>query len=244
MFAHRSTRLLLLTRFLLLAVSSATLAGCDLRTATTTAPPAAPTTVIPAPSMGGSGAYGYGVTPDQIKFHDNVQSNATADASPGGLQFVGTQGEPLDLKSFEGKKNLVVVVTRGGVTPPCVYCSTQTSRLIAQYGEIAKRDAEVVVVFPVVSAADKVKYDAFTAALSREIKGSGSQKPIPFPIVIDVDLKATSQLNIRGDLAKPATYILDKDGKVRFAYIGAHLADRPSVKAILDQLDAFQQSAP
>ena len=45
------------------------------------------------------------------------------------------------------------------------------------------------------------------------------------------------RLGIRADLALPSTYILDRDGKVRLAYVGATLTDRPSVKAMLDQLD-------
>ena len=52
-----------------------------------------------------------------------------------------------------------------------------------------------------------------------------------------IDLTAVDALGIRADLSKPATYILDKQGEVRFAYVGRDLADRPSVKALLDQLD-------
>ena len=68
-------------------------------------------------------------------------------------------------------------------------------------------------------------------------------KKIPFPIVLDVELKAVNQLGIRKDLSKPATYILDKQGQTRFAYVGDSLADRPSVKALLDQLDALNKDA-
>ena len=64
---------------------------------------------------------------------------------------------------------------------------------------------------------------------------------IPFPVVLDIELKAVDQLGIRKDLSKPATYILDKQGQVRFAYVGESLADRPSVKALLEQLDALNK---
>lgn len=58
-----------------------------------------------------------------------------------------------------------------------------------------------------------------------------------FPVVLDVELKAVDRLGIRKDLSKPATYIIDRDGRVRFAYVGANIADRPGVDAIVAQLD-------
>ena len=65
---------------------------------------------------------------------------------------------------------------------------------------------------------------------------------VPFQILLDEDFKAVDHFGIRGDLAKPATYILDKEGKVRFAYVGTSTADRPSLKALLKQLDAINGS--
>jgi peroxiredoxin len=59
--------------------------------------------------------------------------------------------------------------------------------------------------------------------------------------VLDVELKAVDQLGIRKDLSKPATYVIDKEGKLRYAYVGKTLADRPSVKAILAELDQINR---
>ena len=53
---------------------------------------------------------------------------------------------------------------------------------------------------------------------------------------VDVELKVVDQLGIRKNLSKPATYILDKEGNVRFAYVGQGVEDRPSVDAIIQQL--------
>ena len=62
---------------------------------------------------------------------------------------------------------------------------------------------------------------------------------LPFPLLLDENYQNIEKLGIRGDQAKPSTYIIDKQGKVRFAYVGATTADRPSIKALLDQLDAL-----
>src|SRR5262245_14868787 len=55
------------------------------------------------------------------------------------VKFVDVDGKETNLESFHGKKNVVVVVTRGHTRPICIYCTTQTSRLVAQYDEISRR---------------------------------------------------------------------------------------------------------
>src|SRR5207249_7231627 len=105
----------------------------------------------------------------------------------------------------------------------------QTSRLISQYDEFSKRNAEVLLVFP-----GPKDY------LGRFIKNAETESDhqrTPFPVLLDENFAAVDKLGIRGQLAKPSTYIIDKAGQVRFAYVGATLSDRPSVKALLKQLD-------
>ena len=65
---------------------------------------------------------------------------------------------------------------------------------------------------------------------------------VPFPVLLDVALKGVDALGIRKDLSKPATYILDAQGRLQFAYVGNTLADRPSVQALLEQLDKINQT--
>ncbi|MBC7854025.1 MAG: redoxin domain-containing protein [Pirellulaceae bacterium] len=183
-----------------------------------------------------------------IKFKDQAESNTqTKSAELGDLSFVDSVGKQVDLAAYRGKSNLVLVVTRGLVgtekpnaTPSpydgniCTFCSTQTSRLIANYSKFKQRNAEVLVVFPIARKSDSGRLEKFAA----RVQGAGkTAAAAPFPLLLDVDLRAVDALGIRADLSKPATYILDKQGEVRFAYVGQSLSDRPSVKALLDQLD-------
>jgi peroxiredoxin len=115
-----------------------------------------------------------------------------------------------------------------------MYCSGQTSRLIANYKEFTKRGAEVLLVIP----GPKDKVDKFLAGARKE----ADDKAVPFPVLLDVDFQAVNRLGIRAELAKPSTYILDKQGQVRFAYVGNSITDRPSIKAMLQQLDAIPAS--
>jgi hypothetical protein len=55
-------------------------------------------------------------------------------------------------------------------------------------------------------------------------------------VLLDVELKGVDQLGIRKDLSKPATYIVDPAGNLRYAYVGEHIADRPSVAALLAEV--------
>jgi len=190
----------------------------------------------------------YGSGP--IAFSDHVTTNADpAAVDIGELPLFDSQGKPFDLKQFRDRKNVVLVITRGwtGGAPAgaekyyvgniCLYCATQTSRLANNYQQFADRDAEVIVVFPVLTREGNRQLTEFEQAVAR----SEGPSKLPFPLTLDLELAAVDRLGIRKDLSKPATYILDKQGKVQFAYVGSSLADRPSVKAMLDQLDAIQR---
>lgn len=162
-------------------------------------------------------------------FKDDAKTNTQVNPDALEWTLVDTRGEKVDLKQYRGKKNLVLVFTRGFAGFVCPNCSAQTSRLISNYKEFEKRDAEVLVVFP--GPSDHVS-DFVQASQS----AAGDAK-VPFPILLDGNFSVVDKLGIRGDLAKPSTYILDKQGQVRFAYVGATTTDRPSLKAMLDQLD-------
>lgn len=192
---------------------------------------------------------GYRFDSKTLTFNDQAKTNVPLDASDiSSLPFVDMEGNPADLKQYAGKNNVVVVVTRGNTSGNgegayhghiCLYCATQTSRLVANYQAFRDCDAEVVVVFPIQKLADRDALKQFREAVRKE----GASGEPPFPLVLDVDLRAVDQLGIRADLSRPATYIVDKHGQVRFAYVGATIADRPSVKAMLDQLATINADA-
>lgn len=184
---------------------------------------------------------GYGEDYRQIKFKDNVQSNDIGDQGIGDCVFTDISGNETSLHEYRGQKNVVLVVTRGYAGSVCLYCATQTSRLLTSYSQFAKRDTEVVVVFPIETTDDSRRHRDFVVSVKNKL--DTPIEKIPFPIVLDVQLKVVDQLGIRKDLSKPATYILDKEGQTRFAYVGESLADRPSVKALIEQLDLLNREA-
>lgn len=164
-------------------------------------------------------------------FWDNAETNAKLPMDINELTFVDTTGEQVQMTDYLGKKNVVLVITRGFSGRLCPFCRTQSSRLVANYEEFAKRDAEILLVYP----GDQDHLEEFVEAAKTSEKKEVDE--IPFPILLDADLKAVNFLQIAADLAFPSTYILDKEGKVHFAYVGEAPNDRPSVKALLGQLD-------
>ena len=184
-------------------------------------------------------------TQEQLNEHaSNFEMKKGENKKPGELplSFVDVSGKPVDLATYRGKKNVVLVVVKGMPKDPggafCPWCLAQVNSLTANYPEFQKRNAEIVMVFPgPQDVLPKFLRDGLVAA------DDGKSK-VPFPLVADSDLKAVKSLGIDGDWARPSTYILNTSGDVVFAYVGPPRTthDRPSVKALLDQLDKLAQS--
>lgn len=174
-----------------------------------------------------------------INFLDEVLIQKVPQTDLKSLSLVDTAGQPKILGEMAPGKFLVVVMTRGYNGAVCPYCSSQVARMIAKYQEIVDRNAEVILIYPVESEAERARYDEFLGKLN-SLDQRGAETPPPFPVLLDVGLKVVDTLGIRKDLSKPATYILDPAGSVRFAYVGTTLNDRPSVKAITQQLEKLQ----
>jgi len=179
------------------------------------------------------------IGPGDIHFLDDAAPNAAPGDAILNLQFIDQAGKSVRPRDLIGAKNLVVVFTRGYNGSICPYCSSYTSSLITNYPKISERATEVLVVYPIAKPDQSQRLDEFLKATF--IRSGDGVTKTPFPVVLDIELKAVDALGIRKDLAKPATYILDKVGHVRFAYVGKSLSDRPSIKVILKQLDTLRE---
>lgn len=167
-------------------------------------------------------------------FKDDAATNVQITADALNLDFIDRDGKPLRLSDYRDKKHVVLVFMRGMTKDPggiCPSCSAQTSRFIVNHAEFAKRDAELLVVFP----GPQQHVTQYMEQAPGPLK-----VPVPFPILFDADFKAVDRLGIRADVAKPSTFLLDKEGQVRFAYVGASSSDRPSLAALYKQLDALE----
>lgn len=166
-------------------------------------------------------------------FNKSAATNSEPPPELTKLGFVTLDGREVRLEEFLGKRNVVLIMMRGYNSQVCMYCTAHTSRLLVNHKEFVKRNAEVLVVYP--GPKDKVPL------LLKSIKNVADAENPPFPLLLDEDLRVVKLLGIEADLAKPATYIVDKQGQVRFAYVGATTSDRPALKVLFDQLDAIER---
>ena len=183
------------------------------------------------PSRGGMGKMKF-PAPDDMKCKDDVETNVKLPKSPSELTFVDRDGSKLEIASYKGKQNVILVFTEGFNGMICPFCQTQTSRLVANYKKFQDRDCEVIVVYP--GPSDHL--DEFVEAALKTEKEQLDQ--VPFPIVLDPEFKATNYFGIQSKHAHPSTYLIDKNGGVQFAYVGSDMtADRPSISALIKKLD-------
>ena len=170
------------------------------------------------------------------EFKNDLESNAHPTTDFSQLKLTTAEGQSISLEKILSSGKLVLVVLRGNQGYVCPFCSVQTQRLASRYQEIRDAGSEVIVVYPVRQESDlTMAKDLVLQAIPEK-----SKSQLPFPFVIDQDLEIVEQLGIRADLSKPATYILDNHGQVRFAYVGENPADRPSIDEILKQLQSIQ----
>lgn len=173
------------------------------------------------------------------------------------LPLTDAAGKPVSLRERAGEKHLVVVITRGSLAAVakadkgwirqefpniCPYCSSQTTGIVGILDQFAAQDAEVLVVFPVSQSAEQAHAgDLFKA-------GGLAVDPLPVPMAFDVNLAAVEKLGLKAHLARPASFIIDRDRKLRFSYVAKKdSADRPSGSELLrhvTEIQAESQSAP
>ena len=173
--------------------------------------------------------------PNGTKFKDSIESNVDAPAAIKELVFTNKDGSKIKMEDYLGQKNVLLVFTQGFNGMLCPFCTTQTSRLVANYDKFQDRDCEIIVVYP----GPKDHLDKFIEAALKTEKEQVDD--VPFPIVLDTDFKATNFFDIQSMHAHPSTYLIDKRGNAKFAYVGVDsTADRPSVKALLNRLDSLK----
>ena len=100
-----------------------------------------------------------------------------------------------------------------------------------RYEEIRELDAEVLAV-----SAEPL------AAAAAEATAAG----LPFPVVSDADLAVIGAFGVLDidepegrRIARPAVFLIDRGGTLRFAYVGEHAQDRPTAGMLLLALESM-----
>jgi peroxiredoxin len=124
---------------------------------------------------------------------------------------------------------VLLVVLRGYTAQVCLYCFAQVSALERFTGQLAGLQCELVVMFP----GSRSKMQAFQVACAQQF----ADAPAPYRIVYDPDLSLAVALGLEGNLVRPTSLILDRDGVVRHAYVAEsadNVMDRPAAEHLVD----------
>lgn len=101
----------------------------------------------------------------------------------------------------------------------------------AEYGKISKHNTELVFVTP--ESIERVQYLIVKSKLTRE--------EIPFTVVADAERKLAKLYAIEKPTEKqvevrPTMILIDKNGVIRFKYVGMDPFDRPSIEILEETL--------
>ena len=140
-------------------------------------------------------------------------------------------GQRVELSKVLADAPVVLVVLRGWPGYQCPICTRQVGEFVGRAADLEKAGARVVLVYP--GPADKLKEHA-------EEFASGKGMPAGFHFLIDPDYTFTNKYGLRwekkAETAYPSTFVIDRDGTVRFAKVSKGHGDRASVEEVLKAL--------
>jgi peroxiredoxin len=175
----------------------------------------------------------------EIRFIDNASSNVDLSDAILSSRFLGLDNAEHTPSELAADAHLVLIVLRGYTDPICPACTRQTAQLISNYPEFVSRGAQVAVVYPIENSDQRAAWEDLLHSARTQLENS--EQEVPFTLLFDVGLSAITELGLKDQLSKPATYIISRDGEVVFAYEGKGgidaISDRPSIESILVQLD-------
>ncbi|MGD9721926.1 MAG: peroxiredoxin family protein [Pirellulales bacterium] len=137
-------------------------------------------------------------------------------------------GREVTLYKLLKESSVVLVVLRGYPGYQCPLCSVQVGDLLKNAERFAKANSKVVLVYP-------GPQDALAAKAAEFVKNR--ELPEHFLLVTDPDYMFTNEYGLRWDApretAYPATFVIDRQGTIRFAKTSKTHGDRASAEEVL-----------
>jgi len=143
------------------------------------------------------------------------------------LRFLDGDGRIHALADIREDGPALLLFMRGFEGFVCPYCIKQTLELLENRATIERSGAEVVIVYP------GVEQDArkFIAAIRRHRDTTPGEDL--FVTWLDLNGEALAKLGVDPRESRPATFIVDSEGRLVYRYVGRNREDRPAVEALL-----------
>ncbi|MFO0957901.1 MAG: peroxiredoxin family protein [Isosphaeraceae bacterium] len=140
-------------------------------------------------------------------------------------------GGQIKLSEAVARGPVVLVVLRGYPGYQCPICSAQVGELRGKFAAGRGEEPRVILVYPGPSKELKARAQEFLG---------GKALPENFDLVLDPDYTFTKAYGLRWDApnetAYPSTFVIDREGKVRFAKISRAHGGRAKAAEIAEAL--------
>lgn len=164
------------------------------------------------------------------------------------VMLAHSDGSPASLEELAGDGSLVVIFYRGGW---CPYCTGSLAAWQGRLDEVKALGATLVAVTPEKPS----RLDATTSKHNLEfpiLSDAQGQAARAFDLGFTLDPQTQNRYRGFGidlasvnaaenwDLVIPATYIIDREGIIRYAYVNEDYRDRAEVDDVLEMLSRVQ----
>ncbi|MDZ4847819.1 MAG: peroxiredoxin family protein [Pirellulaceae bacterium] len=147
------------------------------------------------------------------------------------FELKNLKGDTVSLKKLTAEHTVVVLVLRGWPGYQCPICTRQVGEFISKKDEFNKSGVELVLIYP--GPADLL------AEHAKEFQAN-LVLPANYHYVTDPDYKFTNAWGLRWEAeretAYPSTFIVGKDGKIKFGVTSTTHGDRSSAAKVLEEL--------
>lgn len=160
------------------------------------------------------------------------------------INAMDQDGKKVQLKELLKKGDVVVIFYRGQW---CPFCSKQLSKVNDSLSFVSAKGASVIAVTPetpenIKKTVEKTKAtyailedNNMSIMKSYKVNFAVDEKTIEKYKTYGIDFDKANGSN-GANLPVPATYIIGKDGKIKYAFFNPDYRQRPSVKEILEHL--------
>ncbi len=157
-----------------------------------------------------------------------AQTPPTGIKAPG-FTLATPTGNSVSLAGETAKGTTVLVVLRGYPGYQCPYCVKQVHDFVEHSSEFAAKKANVLLVYP----GPPAELDQH----AKEFLAKQADLPANITLVVDPDYKMTNLYGLRWDAphetAYPATFVLDRNGVIRFEKVSHSHGDRSTAEDVL-----------
>jgi peroxiredoxin len=148
--------------------------------------------------------------------------------------LMDVDGNSVRLSDQLKKGPVVVVVLRGWPGYQCPFCTAQFGDLLGHAGDFKAAQASVLLVYP--GPSDGLREHAAKFRKDRQL-------PDHFRLLVDPDYAFAAAHGLRWDAPRetvyPATFVLDREGIIRFAHVSHEHGGRVMAQEIIEVLSSL-----